>query len=74
MSEPITLKTPYDIGQLIRRRRREIGIKTLDQFSLMTGHSKRFLSELENGKPGASIGAVMNILAELGIELAVTER
>lgn len=64
----IKLATPVDIGKMIRSRRKEVGF-TLKRFSMLTGHSVRFLSELERGKPGAAIESVMTIMRELGIDL-----
>jgi len=66
--------TSAEIGQEIRRRRRELGIKTLHELALITGHSVRFVSEVERGKNGASLGAVLKICEGLGIDLFMESR
>jgi len=68
------IKTPADLGTMIRARRRALGIATLEEFALMTGHSVRFLSEVERGKEGAAIGTVMQLATKLGIDLFARER
>jgi HTH-type transcriptional regulator / antitoxin HipB len=68
MANP-ALRTPSDIGALIRARRRELG---LDQAKLaeMAGVSRLWISQLEGGKPGAGLGLVLRTLAALGIEMS----
>jgi HTH-type transcriptional regulator/antitoxin HipB len=62
------LKTPRDIGAVIRQRRREIG---LDQASLarQVGVSRQWIIEAEAGKPGAELGLVLRTLDVLGVRL-----
>jgi HTH-type transcriptional regulator / antitoxin HipB len=74
MSHEVRVRSSVDIGALIRQRRREVGISSLVEFSSMTGHSVRFLSEVERGKKGASIESVLSILNELGIDLMALPR
>ena len=40
----------------------------------MLGLSPRFLSEVERGKPGASIGRVLQICAALGLLITITPK
>jgi HTH-type transcriptional regulator / antitoxin HipB len=65
----VLLRTPADIGVLIRARRRELG---LDQARLaeMAGVSRLWVNQLEGGKPGAGLGLVLRTLSALGIELS----
>jgi HTH-type transcriptional regulator/antitoxin HipB len=66
------LRTPRDIGGLIRAYRRALG---LDQRGLAArvGVSRLWVSEVERGKPGASLGLVLRTLAELGVTLSVPD-
>jgi HTH-type transcriptional regulator/antitoxin HipB len=63
-----TLRTPADIGALIRDRRHAIG---LDQAGLAdrAGVSRLWINQVERGKPGASMGRILQTLMVLGIEL-----
>ncbi len=62
------IRTPSDLGALIRERRIKLG---LDQISLAkkAGTSRKWLIEVENGKPGAEIGLIFRTLKALGIAL-----
>ena len=62
-----------DVGNLIRRRRREAGY-TIQQLAELLGCSTRFLSEVERGKEGASIGRVLQIAASLGLEMRMGKK
>jgi HTH-type transcriptional regulator / antitoxin HipB len=66
------LRTPRDIGGLIRSRRRALG---LDQRTLASriGVSRLWLGEIEHGKPGASLALVLRTLAELGVTLSAPD-
>ena len=64
----VALRTPADIGALIRDRRRALG---LDQADLadQIGVSRLWVNQVERGKPGASLGLVLRALAAVGVEL-----
>jgi len=64
------IRTPSDLGALIRERRIKLG---LDQISLAkkAGTSRKWLIEVENGKPRAEIGLILRTLKALGVALAV---
>ncbi len=64
----ITLRTPADIGALIKDRRRALG---LDQAELAdkVGVSRLWVNQVERGKPGASLGLILRALATAGVEL-----
>ena len=70
---PIALRTPADIGALIRDRRRALG---LDQAGLAAqiGVSRLWVNQIERGKPGASLGLVLRALAAVGIEISCEDR
>jgi len=63
------IRTPTDLRALIRDRRTTLG---LDQKSLAAkvGVSRRWIVEVEKGKPRAEIGLVLRTIATLGIQLA----
>jgi HTH-type transcriptional regulator / antitoxin HipB len=62
------LRTPADIGALIRDRRHTL---RLDQAELahMIGVSRLWVNQVERGKPGASLGLVLRAVDMLGISL-----
>lgn len=62
------IRTARDIGALIREERTNAG---WDQQTLAkrAGVSRLWINEVERGKPGASLGRVLNTLAALGVEL-----
>ncbi len=67
-SAPRFVRTPSDLGALIRERRQKLG---LDQLTLAkkAGTSRKWLIEVENGKPRAEIGLILRTLKALRIEL-----
>ena len=62
----LPLRTPADVGALIRDRRR---VLRLDQADLarMIGVSRLWVNQVEKGKPGASLGLVLRALDALGV-------
>ena len=67
------VQRPSEIGDLIRRRRREAGY-SIQQLAQLLGCSTRFLSEVERGKEGASIGRVLQIAVSLGLEMRMGKK
>ena len=65
---PVHLRTPADIGALIKDRRRTL---RLDQADLARniGVSRLWVSQIERGKPGASLALILRAFAALGVEL-----
>jgi HTH-type transcriptional regulator / antitoxin HipB len=66
------LRTPKDIGALIRQRRRESKIdqKTLAQ---RVGVGRKWIVEVEAGKPGKELQLVLRTLDVLGVRLTTDE-
>ena len=64
--------SPAQLGQRFRQARQRAGL-TLEALAARTGLSLRFLSELERGKDGASLGRVLQVAAALGVELQALE-
>jgi len=72
MNSRITIDTPTDLGRAIRSARKKHKL-TLLLCAAANGVSVRFLSELERGKPGASIGAALKIARSVGLRAWVEE-
>jgi HTH-type transcriptional regulator / antitoxin HipB len=71
--KPTSIYNPQQLGELIRKRRRELGL-TQTQVAEVANANLRFVSELERGKPTARLENVMRVLATLGIELEARYR
>jgi transcriptional regulator with XRE-family HTH domain len=64
----LRIQAPSDLGQAIRAARKRQGL-TLVSCAAANGVSVRFLSELERGKSGASLGAALKIARSVGLHL-----
>jgi len=64
------IRTATDLGAFIRERRSRLG---MDQISLAkkTGTSRKWLVEVEQGKPGAEIGLILRTLKSLETSISV---
>ena len=62
------IRTAADLGAFIRERRTKLG---MDQISLAkkAGTSRKWLVEVEQGKPGAEIGLILRTLKSLEISI-----
>lgn len=67
------VRTPGDIGHLIRDARRQQGV-TQAALAKKLGVANSWLSEVENGKATAEIGKVLQVLAFLELDLDVNSR
>jgi y4mF family transcriptional regulator len=70
MANPIQILSLAEIGQVIRERRKQLGLKQADAAGLV-GVGVRFLSELERGKDTLEFGKVLQVLTGLGFSLAL---
>ena len=66
----ITIRTPVDLGLVVRAVRRTSKVR-LDDLAATAGVSKQFTSDVEHGKPTVRLGLVLKLLSELGIPLEV---
>lgn len=64
----IVLRTPADIGALLRDRRKALGLDQADLAGRI-GVSRLWVNQVERGKPGASVGLVLRALAAVGVNL-----
>jgi HTH-type transcriptional regulator/antitoxin HipB len=62
------LRTAMDVGATIRDRRRSLGLRQ-GELADRVGVSRLWISEVERGKPGASLDRVLRTLAFLHIDL-----
>ena len=64
------IRTVTDLGAFIRERRTRLG---MDQISLAkkAGTSRKWLVEVEQGKPRAEIGLILRTLKSLEISIAL---
>ena len=62
------IRTATDLGAFIRERRAKLG---MDQAALAkkAGTSRKWLVEVEQGKPGAEIGLILRTLKSLEISI-----
>jgi len=67
------VSTSQEIGSVIARKRKEIGLKQ-EIAAGLSGVGTKFLSQLENGKETAEIGKVLQVLNRLGLELYIFPR
>jgi len=67
-SMPQPLRTPAEIGALIRDRRKARGLLQAD-LAARLGVSRLWVGEIERGKPGANLGLVLRALDMLGVRL-----
>ncbi|MGC1299365.1 MAG: helix-turn-helix domain-containing protein [Alloacidobacterium sp.] len=60
------IRTDTDLGAFIRERRTQLG---MDQAALAkkTGTSRKWLIEVEQGKPRAEIGLILRTLKSVGV-------
>jgi y4mF family transcriptional regulator len=64
----LKLESAAAVGRLVRERRREAGMSQ-GQLALTAGTGRRFISELEAGKPSAELGKVLMVCRALGVHL-----
>ena len=66
----IKVKTPEDIGEIIRQVRRNQGIRQ-DDLAAYIDSSHVFMRDAERGKPSVQLGRVLRALDELGIKVTL---
>ena len=69
----IKVAASTDIGQMIRRKRKEDGL-SLTEAAALCNVGYRFLSDLENGKATAHLNKVLQVLRGLGIDVHLRTR
>lgn len=64
------IRTPLDLGLVIRQQRRHLGLNQTDLASRV-GVSRQWIVAIEHGKARAELGLVLRTLAALDLTLAV---
>lgn len=72
-AQPQLMRSIEQIGHAIAARRKERGY-TQQQFADLAGVGKRFIVDIEAGKPTAEIGKVLLVLNTLGLDLLLRPR
>jgi HTH-type transcriptional regulator/antitoxin HipB len=67
----MTIRTPADLGAFIRERRVKLGMDQSD-LAEKAGTSRKWIVEVEQGKPRAELGLVLRTLKTLGVSLNIT--
>jgi y4mF family transcriptional regulator len=68
-----TIASTRDLGHLVREAREERGLSQ-QAFADLAGVGRRFISELENGKPTLELGKVLQVAAAAGIDVLARRR
>lgn len=71
--QPAKLSSTVELGELVRKIRKEQGLTQLDVAGL-AGLSNRFVIDLERGKETLQIKKVLDVLSLLGLELTVRKK
>lgn len=64
--EALLIRSAAEFGRLVRERRRAAGL-TQDELAARSGVARRYVSELEAGKPTCQLGKAITVAVELGI-------
>ena len=64
------IRTATDLGAFIRDRRAKLGMDQSD-LAKKAGTSRKWIVEVERGKPRAEIGLVLRTLKTLGVSLDI---
>lgn len=73
MERERTVRTAEELGEALRRARREQGL-TQQEFADFTLVGVRFVSELERGKETAELGLVLKALQNAGYDIVLRRR
>jgi|SRR5205823_8165556 len=68
----VNVRTPSDLGALIRDRRKDLGLGQA-LLAEKAGTSRQWIVAVERGKSRAEIGLVLRTLTALGLSLTVSE-
>jgi HTH-type transcriptional regulator / antitoxin HipB len=67
-----TIDSPRALGRAVRTVRRELRLSQ-DDLALASGTGRRFIVNLEAGKPTVQLDLVLSVLAALGLRLELHE-
>lgn len=66
----VPISSVQEAGVAIRTMRKRAGIR-IDDFALIAGVSKQFMTDLENGKPTVQMGKVLGLLKRMAIGVSL---
>lgn len=66
----VPISSVQEAGVAIRTMRKRAGIR-IDDFALIAGVSKQFMTDLENGKPTVQMGKVLRLLKRMAIGVSL---
>lgn len=66
----MTIRTAADLGAFIRERRLKLGMDQSD-LAEKAGTSRKWIVEVEQGKPRAEIGLILRTLKTLGVSMDI---
>lgn len=66
----VPISSVQEAGVAIRAMRKRAGIR-IDDFALIAGVSKQFMTDLENGKPTVQMGKVLGLLQRMAIGVSL---
>ena len=69
----VIVRSVEDIGARVAQMRKAKGYSQ-QSFADLAGVGRRFVSELESGKPTAEIGKILQVLTALGLDLELKAR
>lgn len=69
----VSIRSPRDLAAVVRGRRRDLGWSQSD-LAERAQVSRKWISELEVGKPRVELGLVLKVLEQLGFSLDVEGR
>jgi len=58
------------VGRIVRETRKKLGV-TQTELALMADTGRRFIVDLENGKPSCELGRSLRVLAALGLRVRI---
>ena len=69
----VNIRSALDLGLEVRRVRKKMGM-TQQRFADLAGVGRRFISELESGKPTLEFNRVMKVCQAAGIDVLASSR
>jgi HTH-type transcriptional regulator/antitoxin HipB len=67
------VRTPIDLGNALRTRRRELGLAQ-EEISSVIGVNRRVIGELERGKGTVQLRIAMEVARVLGLDIELAPR
>jgi HTH-type transcriptional regulator / antitoxin HipB len=71
--DPLSIHSPKELGLLIKATRKKAKM-TQDDLAALLNVGRRFVGEVERGKPSVELGRVLKLLNGLGLNLQVISR